>query len=429
MSITRRHLVASSFFALLGAACTASPDDDGGSAEQEKRIRPQGSGGEAALVIEAPANVPAGFPLLTSLKPRYSAGTKSGPLTLGEPKTIPAGQVCVTIDKTERTWCANAAAGSTVLVTLATLEVQIDDAPDAKTLLGPTEVRPAIVIGNSGVTPGANYPYGSYFAYDGQSGGASSGKRFVLPGTYVAQYVDGTIDTRTVAPGENAVWHPRLLERGSVRVDFEQAELPTTTDELSKVTLAWVPEPTKALAMGEYDAYVQPALDASDTNWALLAGYPRVTNEPTGTIERVEVTPKKNVVAVLPGARKGGRYFLVAGNKAIEVKPERGSETVIPMPRLDVSDPEVDVTTPSGSSKRAVKGTFAVYRKTSGGEKALGTPWVETVGNVWYTKRSVGADRMPTGSGLPLLPGDYRVEVRYRFNDVEETKSYDVSLP
>lgn len=423
--MTRTTLLASSILTLLATACSGAPTEET-SDEAEQRINPHGTAGKAAIVVAAPANVPPGFPSLSSLKPRYSAGTTSGPLTLGEPKTVAAGPVCVTIDKSGRSYCTTLAAGSTTTITIGGIDLQVDDVPSGTTLLGPTEVRPTLA---TSVTTSSLTPYGA-FSFDGKSGGLSSGKQLVLPGKYAATYVDGSFEMRTVAPGEIVSWHPALLARGTIRVEFDPAELPTRAD-IGKATLAWVPEPTKALAMGDLDGFVQAALDASDTNWSILAGYPgRATNDPNpggySVVERVTVTPGKNVVSVLPGAKTGGRYFFVNGSKAIEVRPTRGTETVIKLGRIDVSNPTVDITGPNGPSTQSVKGTFYVHRKTSAGEAPVGTPYIDSMGGAAY--RHVEADAIPTGSGLHLLPGDYRIEVRYFWGNEQRKQSYDVSL-
>jgi hypothetical protein len=117
---------------------------------------------------------------------------------------------------------------------------------------------------------------------------------------------------------------------------------------------------------------------------------------------------------VFPLKDSGSRYELVLNNVPLVLQPERGHETRVVLKRIDVN--HVRVTRENGSAYEA-RGTYEIHRA----DPAQAGQWIRVAvpaASQWSCplesdRRTDDYRSFPTGTGLDVLPGYYKVVVNY----------------
>ena len=144
-----------------------------------------------------------------------------------------------------------------------------------------------------------------------------------------------------------------------------------------------------------------------------------------------------------PQPDKNYRYEVHVNDTYVQIDPMRGIDTNITVKRLDINHPEIEK---EDGSTYFVEGTYQVYRKRYAHEgpgdelnKLMRLPQSEV--NIMtgysqrpYTRHSMtevwrdGVVSYPTKTGIDLLPGSYKVVVKFKTKTGSDQKEYFVDL-
>jgi hypothetical protein len=155
-----------------------------------------------------------------------------------------------------------------------------------------------------------------------------------------------------------------------------------------------VPMPAKE------EIYVEKALNMPETGTKTLTIYPFDTiNGSPGTFTRAEDLDYVYL------------YNRLTGGKSMEL--ESGETKVIDVERIDVHD--IQVTDEQGNTTSA-EGVYRVYKQENGEWKPLGFP---TSGQPFA---------FPTGTGIDVPPGTYKVDTECLYRDCENADTFKINL-
>lgn len=436
MLSNRSALVALCIFATTQAlACAALDGEDTGTIEQEKRVKPRDTEALGKITIEAPTGWPLPPDPDTEATAEYvSPEEGSQSVKLGTTLRTKAGTGCVQVTSkfdSRTTVCGvEVEKNKTTTVKLGALKAAYDD----KRLMTDFGPVPSFKIHHKeGGTGGQADEYEIYSHESSQFlsfwDGSHAQGALAAPGHYRFAWslpILGEVK-KTLAEGEAAQVDlvPKDV-RGTIVIkapsDRELPDAPAdgcqTEDRTfviqRKIENGGEPHPSdqrtfQSNPQSYPNGYTYYSKGEGILAWRALAV--------TGTT-RLKVFP-------FTAAEAPMHYEVVVNNivQKLDVKP--GKTSTVQLERLDVDDVEVRR---EDGSKYNEKGTWKVWRKDATG---AWQPLTRRHGQ--YSDCSGHAQpiqaEFPTGYGIDVLPGDYRIQVDYSTAEGGKKQEFTVSVP
>lgn len=379
-------------------ACSAAADDDNGTAEQEKRIKPNGN--EDYTHGTVTVKVPAGSPTLADTQ--LDIGGVAA--RLGQTVSIPVGQVAITIGTGPYKYeygSVDVKGGKSHVITLSVL-APITYTPTTKpspSLKLAYDFGPEYVLWNQGV-----YDQGAALRFLDANGEAhwpyatpiGTGEGIVLvPSTkYEIVRAGAVASSFQVGAGAQIYSRPPLNQewRAPSAMNVPKTKIELTLDK-SDFPLAYAP------TLSWHCAYTQDAAANAYVN----AGDGAIT---FGQVGRKATAQTKSGFA----GTLGCSYVLAYGGGAIPIDPAKATNA-IDLYYLDVE--HVHVTHTNGST-RDVPGKYRLLKQVGPGQAPVAYPPSFT----WATE-----------TAIPVDAGTYVVEVQYEDNATTKVYRETVTVP
>ncbi len=434
MSLRRASVIA---LALAAAACSAIDDDNTGSIEQDKRIDPKDNENLGRLTVEAPA----GWTLPPNPDDDATATWKgSNNLKLGTTLRTNAETACIEVQSKfagKSKVCGVEVKKKTLTtVKLAAVRAKYDPALLAVDF-GPA---PTFTIfhteGGSSGKAAPEYPIYAYeygrgpnLAFWRGTGPAADKGVLAAPGDYRFWWslpILGEVK-KTLAQGDDAT------------VDLVPNDVRATIELKAPATRELPNAPTNACQTKDRTFVVQrnagagePAASDQKTYQQNPQNYPNGAvstysrNEGIVAFRALPVTNTTSLKVFPFTATEGTMHYDVVVNsvvQSLDVKP--GKTTTVQLERLDMNDVEVER---EDGSTYLEKGKWIVWRKDDKGEWK---PITQRAGQYSDCSGNGGATQasFPTGTGIDVLPGEYRIQVDYKTAEGMKNQEYVVSLP
>lgn len=413
-----RVIVALLLTAAAGSVACTADDDDASMIEQEKRINPQDSENLGRLQLEAPTGWKLSPDTTTDATVSFTAPNVHEALEFGTPVRVLASTGCATV-RSKLAWETK----------VCGIEVKKN-----KT----TTLR----LGALGVSQDA-----TRLAVD--FGPKAEFKVFHTPGEGTEHEIARAVfETTLVAPGQYRVASslPLLGEVKKTIAEGKVEEIALATKDL-RATIVIQPPAQRELPNappeacqtrdrvfvvqrnrdgGEAEPRPQDQRTYQSNQSAYPEGYVRNKADPIVAYRALPVSETTSLrVFPFTTAEAPKRYEVVVNGlvEPLDVKP--GKTVVVQLDRLDVGDVEVQR---EDGSKYMEKGTFKVWRKRSGSQ------WEPIVRRTGQYSDCSGQEHtvqssFPTGHGLDLLAGDYRVIVDYTTAEGGKQQEFVVTLP
>ena len=429
-----------SVFAILIAsgavACSGGDRDDQelGVAEGEKRIKISDSENLGEIQVGLPTGWPANQTGFIGLGTGFSVQYRDSELKLGVPERVTGGTGCVqlrgafagameackvTVAKSFRTtfdlaalqmgWDPNSAQ--------STLRVDFGPVPSftLKRLAQTTGEPDRVIVG-----PG-NVGYNHY----GQPIISALGA-LVLPGKYELDYgVGAALKPLSVSLSQGQYKKVSTMpadKRAKLVVKPPVRELPNPARPG-----ACVGQATNFVIMRDNSAgpsQLRPEPDLKDFRYG--AGLGQASSYGIRQFYSMDgTTPIELVMFPLSATDDTMHYEVVANNVMMPITLKAGQTKTVQLERLDVDD--VDVTKEDGTTY-SVKGYYYVERDDNGTWVPVMTQMTESYGSC-VDSGSATPFGATTGTGLDVLPGNYRVTIHYSTAEGQKTSVQTVSLP
>jgi hypothetical protein len=429
--------LAASAFAIAGCSAAAAVGEQvetGDQSDEELRISPKDSEALGRLVVNGPAGWLFPPTPANDATVRYSAGAGSPTVQFGTPVRIRDTSGCIEVTSkfgTNVTKTCNVAVtkNNTTTVNLGSITARYDGSNAVTSPLyrdfGP---RPALTIRH---TPGGGVAtetertlstFTNVPSTDPFWGGNPSRAALVAPGEYRFSWGIPILDDvrKTIADGEQATLQLAPEDRrATIVIKPPVRELPDAPPETCQTTdrsfLVWRNvAPTAAVANGEPHPRDQRDWQAATSK--NFDDAPRSGGSDREAILQWRPLPVRSdtTLRVFPftAAQTSQRYDIVVNGmvQVLDVRP--GATSEVTLERLDVDDVEVE--REDGSTYKA-RGTYVVWRENP----AAPNNWIPVqrrtgqFGDCSGSAPSVTQRVFPTNTGVDVLPGSYRVQVRY----------------
>lgn len=415
-------------------ACSGESDEQElGVAEGEKRIKISDSENLGEIQVGLPTGWPANQTGFIGLGTGFSVQYRDSELALGVPMRVTGGPGCVqlrgafagemetcnvTVAKSFRTtfnlaglqlgWDPNSAQ--------STLRVDFGPVPSftLKRLAQATGEPDRVIVG-----PG-NLGYNQYAQHITSSLGA-----LVLPGKYELDYgVGAALKPLSVSLSQGQYKKVSTMpadKRAKLVVKPPVRDLPNPARPG-----ACVGQATNFVIMRDNNAAptVRPEPDLKHFRYG--AGLGQASSYGIRQFYAMDgTTPIELVMFPLSATDDTMHYEVVANNVMMPITLKAGQTKTVQLERLDVDD--VDVTKEDGTTY-SVKGYYTVERDDNGTWVPVMAQQTEYYGSC-VDSGSATPFGASTGTGLDVLPGNYRVTTRYSTAEGQKTNVQTVSLP
>ena len=397
------------------AACSGSNDDSLGTAEGEKRIDPVDDENLGSVVFKLPAA------LTTTGAVVYYRGK---PQTLGTASRVTAGAGELNIDGSFQRGVVDKTISvtkkQTTTVTLAALKVAYDTSPTSvlRSDIGPVphlSVRAKV----GGVDQSPVEPW-NLQAKELSDWVPDPAGVLTIAGDYSFSFDLNAFATTqvTVSPGQTKSVNLNVDKRARVRL------VPPASRDLPNFTAPCVGKDRTFVVQRSANTPVDASADPfQDTRYYADRG----VDLERGIVEwrsAPMTQPVELTMFPLAAADKKGHYEVVTNGVPTELNLAPGQTTTVNLARLDVGDVEL---TRENGTKYKVAGTYGVEWKNKSGAF---TPLWFASSMQWGLCASTGTvATYPTGTGLDLPPGDYRVKITYSTEEGPKEQVHLVTLP
>jgi hypothetical protein len=390
---------------ILGA-CTAGVDEDVGAGEGDIKIKPADSELLGALLLSRASGVDTAIP--------GERGTFAGvTLEVGAPARMNPASGCVKFASnafslpTEA--CGVAVERSrTTEVKLAAVKVTYDQTSDEGRLRTDFGPRASLVVSQA------------------QQGGLVA----VSDGQHVGFRTNpATAEWVSLLGGEYTFsFGPKVLEPRTVRLGPDsktELDLTPATDVRATIAIKW---PTRENPDAKHVNYPQCAMnhsylvhrsiDRTDDGSPTYHGDDGVVS-----FQRLDLASNATFkVFPFTASEAPHHYEVVVNNVIVKVDARPGQTVTIPIERLDVDD--VEIVTEAGD-RRYVKGTYQVFRRE-------GSTW--RLLSLWDRRTNCSTvasmlNTFPTGTGIDVPSGTYKVVVKYTTADGAKSQEHVVTVP
>lgn len=433
----RLHLVLP-LLLTLGACAGATPSDDASETEQATKITPKDSENLGKIQV----NVPSGWVLPPNPSDDASASyvtttSETNALTFGSALRIKAASGCVQVhskfNSPSRTCGVDVVKNQTTTTTLGAIKAVYDPAATLAVDFGPV---PTFSIFQKPSAAGAEaklYDHAPNGYLAGFWNGASTRPVLAAPGDYRFAWnlpVLGEVK-KTLAQGENATV---ALVPNDVRATItlkppsarELPDAPAGACQTKARTFVIQRRADATNGIYEPPAYDQKIYQAQPASYpnGYVSSYS--TQENVVAYRAVAVSQITSLKVFPFTAGEAPMHYEVVVNNlpaTVDVKP--GTTSTVQLERLDVDDVEVEK---EDGSKYKAKGTWQVWRQ---GPNATWVPVSQRVGQYSDCSGYGAATQAnyPTGTGLDVLAGTYRVVVSYSTAEGGKTQDFTVSVP
>jgi hypothetical protein len=414
-------------------ACAAIDGDDTSTIEQEKRIKPQDSEALGKITIEAPP----GWTLPPNpdqdATAAYESPEEGGQaIKLGTTLRLKASTGCVVVRsklQAPTSLCGvEVKKNKTTTVKLGSLKAAYDDKLLA-TDFGP---KPMFRIHHKEDVTGGQPEEHEIYAHDERSNflswwnGTHAQGVLAAPGDYRFAWnlpILGEVK-KTLAQGENAqiALVPNDV-RGTIVIKAPAArELPNAPTNGCQTKDRTFIVQRRVENGGEPNPYDQRMVQANPTKESNHIGQ----NEGIDAWRALAITGTTTLKVFPFTAAEAPKHYDVVVNslvQTLDVKP--GKTSTVQLERLDVDDVEVER---EDGSKYNEHGTWKVWRKDANGAWEPLTRRYGQYSDCSGSAQNIQAD-FPTGHGIDVLPGDYRIQVDYSTAEGAKKQEFTVSVP
>jgi hypothetical protein len=422
-------LLSLSLLALLAstAACTAGSGDDAESSEDAYKVKPTDGEDLARLLVATPSGWtlpvnPADDATVTYRNAGFVLNTTQR-LNFGEGVLAVASKFDVTLNAGN----VPLATGTTTTYKLGSIEPKYDAAKLAR------DFGPAPALNVFYAAPGNQEAqvYGQSRAHAATFWSGAPARPLLAPaGDYRFSWSLPILDDKTKAlkDGEKASVTLTPPERRATIVVKKPAarELPDIpTPQCHLPTQTFVVHRRVANDAGQYGepASYDQRNTSFNANQAIIGGYTHYANAYDQATSWAALPMKADTtLKVFPFAASEGtnHYEVVVSNVAMPLSLKPGDTKTIQLERLDVDD--VEVTKETGEVYN-VKGNWELYRE---GPNAS---WVPVTFRADCSNSAGTQISFPTGTGLDVLPGKYRLVIRYTTGEGPKQQDITVSVP
>lgn len=415
---------------LATAACTAdsSSDDNLGEDEGAKKIKPTDSENLGRIQL----NWPQGWQVPVNPSTDAYAQYRGANVVIGTASRLKEGDGCVDLNSGlgRATECGvGITKGKLTTFDLAAMKLSADTSASGK-LISDFGPKPYLQITRTGVTQSNGTQSDVTLWIDSNHASlagllARQNGVVIMGGAYVFSWQLPILDPikKTIARGSNQAIDLNPPERrATIHVNAPKRENPNATATCSSANRNFIVQRKVQNANNAYsepDGYSQRiGTEGTTPSYSAAEGIVAWRSVPLDKDMDIRVFPFAELEAPM-------HYEWIVNGVVIPIDAKPGQTTTIDMQRLDVDDVEVEK---EDGSTYSVKGTYQVYRQ---GPNASWIPITQPIGQ--YSDCSGSSGRAtwtpPTGTGMDLPEGTYRVVISYNTAEGAKTQDQTVTLP
>jgi hypothetical protein len=425
---TSLSLLALLSLVVVAPACTGSADEsDAEDYESDLRIKPKDGETLSRLTIATPG----GWTLPVNPADDATASYRSANVPLNVEQRLKDGEgdvmVASKFDVTLNGGKVTLVKGKATKYELASIKPTFDANTTLVRDFGPT---PALNVFYAAQGNQEAQVYGQSRAQAAFWGGNPARAILAPPGAYRFSWSLPILDDKSqnIGAGANETVALTPPERRATIVVKKPAarELPDIpTPQCHLPTQTFVVHRRVANDAGQYGepASYDQRNTSFNANQAIIGGYTHYANAYDQATSWAALPMKADTtLKVFPFAASEGtnHYEVVVSNVAMPLSLKPGDTKTIQLERLDVDD--VEVTKETGEVYN-VKGNWELYRE---GPNAS---WVPVTFRADCSNSAGTQISFPTGTGLDVLPGKYRLVIRYTTGEGPKQQDITVSVP
>lgn len=402
------------------AACSADTDSEEslGQDEAEKRIKPKDSENLGRLQV----NWPQGWQAAINAADDATVTYRNGGVVIGVQSRLKEGDGCLALGTRFGTTLQDCTVAltknKTTTFDLSALKVTYDATATGKLAVdfGP---KPTLSIRRKNPASPGSEPVIWNQGNSGYFNGSNTRGVITLPGDYVFSWGLPILDEKneSLAKGKfETVNLDPAEKRATIKVKAPTRELPNAAFGCGSAHRNFLIQrnaDNSAGAYGEPDGSVQQQGAGGATSEGIVAW------------QALPLT-KDTDFRVFPFAASEGamHYEYVVNSVVVPLDVKPGKTVTVPVERLDVDDVEVEK---EDGSTYNVKGQYVVYKQGPNNSWLPITQYQQSYyGGCSGTRAAWSA---PTGTGLDLPPGTYRLVITYNTAEGAKTKDEVVTLP